>query len=158
MTVTTTSEKSHATRLFNLCRLTTPLIKILKNLDKPFADTCGGAPRLEAHPNYNVGPQPIARARAAVGTHTHPFCFYNFKSQTGCVSSATVFTALLMSAFVPPPHLPYFLRVRLLSASVPLQYLRRFWCPPLFRPRICLSFLRVRPLSASVPLQHSSRF
>ena len=86
-----------------------------------------GAPRLEAHPNYNVGPQPIARARAAVGTHTHPFCFYNFKSQTGCVSSATVFTALLMSAFVPPPHLPQFFAcpppVRLSSASIFLKIL-----------------------------------
>ena len=58
-----------------------------------------GAPRLEAHPNYNVGSQPTARARAGVGTHTHPFCLYNLKSQTGCGSSATVFTTLLMSAF-----------------------------------------------------------
>ena len=85
-----------------------------------------GAPRLEAHPNYNVGPQPIARARAAVGTHTHPFCFYNFKSQTGCVSSATVFTALLMSAFVPPPHLPQFFACpppRLSSAAIFLKIL-----------------------------------
>ena len=103
---------------------------------------------MEAHPNYNVGPQPIARARAAVGTHTHPFCFYNFKSQTGCVSSATVFTALPVSASVPPPHFPQFfacpLCVRLssatvftallMSAFVPPPHLPQFFaCPPLVR-------------------------
>ena len=125
-----------------------------------------GAPRSEAHPNYNVGPRPIARARAAVGTHTHPFCFYNFKSQTGCVSSATLFCGNQVSAFVPPLHPTQFFagppRVRLLSASCPPQFFAgpppvRLVSAPVFcvsascPPRVRPSFLRVRLVSASCP-------
>ena len=73
--------------------------------------------------------------------HTPPLCFYNFKSQTGCVSSATLFCGNQVSAFVPPLHLTQFFagppRVRLLSAPSPPQF---FEGPSPVRP----SFLRVR--------------
>ena len=126
---------------------------------------------MEAHQNYNVGPQPIARARAAVGTHTHPFCFYNFKSQTGCVSSATVFTALLMSAFVPPPHLPQFFAcpplVRLSSATVftallmaafvpPPHLLQFVACPPPLRLSSASIFLKILITGVVVKLTYMS--
>ena len=72
--------------------------------------------------------------------HTPPLCFYNFKSQTGCVSSATLFCGNQVSAFVPPLHPTQFFagppRVRLLSASCPPQ----FFAGP----------LRVRPMSAPI--------
>jgi hypothetical protein len=96
---------------------------------------------LETRPDYNVvaqcGPPRGCRGE---GPHTPPLCFYNFKSQTGCVSSATLFCGNQVSAFVPPLHPTQFFagppRVRLLSASCPPQ----FFAGP----------LRVRPMSAPI--------
>ena len=158
MTVTTTSEKSHATRLFNLCRLTTPLIKILRNLDKPFAHTCGGHPVWKHTRTTMLVRSPLPGPGRRSGHTPTPSAFIILKAKRG-VSVPLQY----LPHFLCPPQFRLctfhsFLHVRLVSASGPLQYLQHFVCLPLFQLRTLPRFLRVRLVSASVPLQYLPHF